>query len=84
MQLLLVTIMRTQRHDRDIDFKVVNFIDHAIMLVDAARLRLFKDEMLQVFYLARSCARVLLQLQKHVGNLLDGSLVATFLNSGKF
>ena len=81
---LLIPIMRTQGYDRDIDFKVVDFVNHAILLVDAARPRLFKYEVFQVLHLPSSCSRMLLQFQQHIGNFLDSGFVATLLDGGKF
>ena len=61
MQQLLLPIMRTQRHHGNIDFEVVDFIDHAVLLVDAARPSLFEHKTLQVFHLPCSCSRMLLK-----------------------
>ena len=84
MKKLFVTIMRSQRNYGDIDFKVVDFVDHAVLLVDTAAPRFFKLEVLQVLNLPCTCARMLLQFKKHIGNLLDGGLVATAFDDSKF
>ena len=84
MQQLLIPIMRTERHHGDIDFEVVDFVNHAILFIDAAGPSLFKDKMLQVFNLTRASTRMFLQLQQQVGNFMEGSLVAALLDDGEF
>ena len=83
MKTSLVTIMRTERNNGDIDFEVVDFVNHAILLVDTARPSLFENKMFQVFHLSSTCSWMLLKLKEHVGNLFDGSLVAAFLDGCK-
>ena len=60
MKKLFVTIMRAQRNHGDIDFEVVDFVDHAVLLVDAVAPRFFKLEVAQVLNLPCACARMLL------------------------
>ena len=76
--------MRAQRDNGDVHFEVVNFVDHAILFVDASRPRFFIDKMLQVFHLPCTCAWMLLKFNKQVSNLLDSFLVATALDGSKF
>lgn len=52
----LVAIMRAQRNDGDVDFEVVNLVDHAVLLVDAPTPCIFKPEVLQVLHLSSACA----------------------------
>ena len=70
--------MRTQRHHGDVDFEVVDFVDHAVLvlLVDAAAPRFFKLEVAQVFHLPRACARMFLQFKQHINNRLKRLLKA--------
>ena len=75
----LFTIMRAQGNHRNINFEIVDFVDHAILLVDAARPSLLVNKMLQVFHLSSTCTRMFLKFNEHVGNLLDGSLIPVFL-----
>ena len=70
MKKLFVAIMRTQRNHGDVDFRVVNFVDHAVLLVDAAAPCFFKLEVLQVLHLPCACARMFLQFKQQVGNLI--------------
>ena len=84
MQQLLIPIMRTERHHGDIDFEVVDFVNHAILLVDSARPSLFEHKMLQMFHLPCPCSRMLLKFKEHIGNLLDGGPVAAFLDGCEF
>ena len=71
-----VVIMRTQRHHGDVDFEVVDLVDHAVLLVDAAAPRFFKLEVAQVFHLPRACARMFLQFKQHINNRLKRLLKA--------
>lgn len=48
---LLLAVMRAQRNNSNIDLGIVNLVNHAILLVNAARPCLFKNKMLQVFHL---------------------------------
>ena len=52
----LVAIMRAQQNYGDVDFEVVNLVDHAVLLVDAPAPCLFKPEVLQVLHLSSACA----------------------------
>ena len=83
MKKLFVTIMRAQRNYGDIDFEVVDFVDHAVLLVDAAAPRFFKLEVAQVLHLPCACARMFLQFKQQIGNLIKRLLVATLLDGGK-
>ena len=83
MKKLFVTIMRAQRNYGDIDFEVVDFVDHAVLLVDAAAPCFFKLEVAQVLHLPCACARMFLQFKQQVGNLIKRLLVATLLDGGK-
>ena len=56
----LGTIMRTQRHDCDQHLGIVDFINHAVLLVDASRPRLCICHKLQRFH---QCHNVFLALQ---------------------
>lgn len=80
---LFLPVMRTQGNDSHIHLGVVDFINHAILLIDASRPRLFKDIMLQMLHLSRASARMFLQFYKHVGYLLERRLVATLFDDGK-
>ena len=80
----LVPIMRAQRYNRDINFEVVNFVDHTILLVNTSRPCLPIDEMLQMFHLSSTCSRMFLQFNQQAGNLLDSLFVTTALDGGKF
>lgn len=82
-KLLFIPIMRAQRHHGDIYFEVMDFVNHTIVLIDAAAPRLFIHKMLQVLHLSRACARMFLKFKKHVRNFLDGSLVTTLLDGSK-
>ena len=83
MKKLFVTIMRAQRNYGDIDFEVVDFVDHAVLLVDAAAPCFFKLEVAQVLHLPCACARMFLQFKQQVSNLVKRLLVATLLDGGK-
>ena len=76
--------MRTQRNYNNIDFLVVNFINHTIVLVNTARPCLFKNKMFQVFHLSCSSTRMLLKLQQQICYFLDRGFISTFLNDAKF
>lgn len=76
----LIAIMRAQRHHGYIDFRVVDFVDHAILLVDAAAPSLFKLEVAQVLHLPSTCARMFLQLNQQLGNFVQGLFVAAALD----
>ena len=80
----LVTIMRAQRYYRYIDFEVMDFVNHSILLVNAARPSFFEGKMLQVLHLPSAGSGVLLKFKEHIGNFLDSSLVTAFLDSSKF
>lgn len=81
---LFVPVMRTKRNNGNIDLGVVDFINHTILLVDAARPSLFIRKMFEMLHLAGSCAGMLLKLNQKVDHLLYRGLVSTLLYGGKF
>jgi len=74
--------MRAQGNNSNIDFGIVNLVDHAILFVDTTRPRLFKDVVLQVLHLTSACTGMLLKFQKHIGDFLNGGFVATLFDGG--
>ena len=80
---LFLPVMRTQGNDSHIHLGVVDFVNHAILLVDASRPRLFKDVVPQMLHLPRASAWMFLQFYQHVGNLLQRCLVATLFDDDK-
>jgi len=81
---LLLAVMRAQRNNSNIDLGIVDLVNHAILLVNAARPCLFKNKMLQVFHLTSTSTRMFLKLQQHIGDFLDGRFVTTLLYGNNF
>ena len=76
--------MGTQGNNSNIDFSIVNLVDHPILFVDTTRPRLFKDVVLQVLHLTSASSRMLLKLHKHIRDFLDSGFVATLFDDGNF
>ena len=79
---LLLAVMGTQGNNSNIDFSIVNLVNHAILFVDTTRPCFFKDIVLQVLYLTSACTGMLLKFQKHICDFLDGGFVATLFDGG--
>ena len=81
---LFVSVMGTKRNNGNQDLRIVNFVNHTILLVDTPRPCLFKHKMLEMFHLSSSSTRMLLQFKQQLGYLLYRGLIAAPLDGGKF
>ena len=80
---LFLAVMRSQGDDCNVDFGIVDFVNHAILLVDAARPCFLKGIVPQMFHLTGACARMLLKFHEHAGNLFECGFVATLFDDCK-
>ena len=78
-----MAVMRSQGDDCNVDFGIVDFVNHAILLVDAARPCFLKGIVPQMFHLTGACARMLLKFHEHAGNLFECGFVATLFDDCK-